>query len=176
MGSGDLDGGGFERLLDDTRRALRSLRSAGAGGSTPRGEPAEPLRGEGAAAEGRISVSAVSGGRVEGLSVDPRLLRLGSEELCAHIVVAVNVALEDLRAQTSQVDAGGLDPAVLAGTLEGLQADSARQAVLQWAHTSYDSAAKAFGSFGDAIHTMADQYDNADQATGTAAKQVGKGL
>jgi hypothetical protein len=79
------------------------------------------------AAEGRISASVVSGGRVEGLRVDPRLMRLGSEELCAQIVVAINAALDDLRAQTSRVDAGGMDPAALAGMLESLQADSARQ-------------------------------------------------
>jgi hypothetical protein len=53
---------------------------------------------------------------------------------------------------------------------------SSYEVVLQWAHTSYDSAAKAFGSFGDAIHTMADAYDSADQASGAAAKQVGKDL
>jgi len=48
------------------------------------------------------------------------------------------------------------------------------EAVLEWAHTSYDSAAKAFGSFGDAIHKMADRYDSADQASKDAAKRVGK--
>ncbi len=48
------------------------------------------------------------------------------------------------------------------------------EAVLAWAHTSYDSAAKAFGSFGDAIHEMADRYDNADDATKHAAKNAGK--
>ena len=48
------------------------------------------------------------------------------------------------------------------------------EAVLAWAQTSYDSAAKAFGSYGDAIHTMADQYDSADQASTDAAKRVGR--
>lgn len=60
----------------------------------------------------------------------------------------------------------------LVGSLIG----SSYEVVLQWAHTSYDSAAKAFGSFGDAIHTMADRYDNADQASEAAAKQAGKDL
>lgn len=49
------------------------------------------------------------------------------------------------------------------------------EAVLEWAHTSYDSAAKAFGSFGDAINTMADKYDNAEQSSTDAVKSAGKG-
>jgi hypothetical protein len=50
---------------------------------------------------------------------------------------------------------------------------SSYEAVLEWAHTTYDSAAKAFASFGDAIHAMADQYDSADETTKAAAEQVG---
>lgn len=51
---------------------------------------------------------------------------------------------------------------------------TAYEAVLEWAHTSYDSAAKAFASYGDAIHHMADQYDSADRSSTEAAKRVGK--
>lgn len=53
---------------------------------------------------------------------------------------------------------------------------SSYEAVLEWAHTTYDSAAKAFTSFGDAIHSMADTYDSADEATESAAQGVGGGL
>lgn len=49
------------------------------------------------------------------------------------------------------------------------------EAVLEWAHTSYDSAAKAFGSFGDAIYEMADAYDSAERSSTDAAKSAGKG-
>jgi hypothetical protein len=52
---------------------------------------------------------------------------------------------------------------------------SSYEAVLEWAHTTYDSAAKAFASFGDAIHAMADRYDSAEQSTADAAERVGKG-
>jgi hypothetical protein len=52
---------------------------------------------------------------------------------------------------------------------------SSYEAVLEWAHTTYDSAAKAFASFGDAIHQMADQYDSADQSTAAAAEGAGGG-
>jgi uncharacterized protein YukE len=47
------------------------------------------------------------------------------------------------------------------------------EGVLEWAHTTYESAVGAFASFGDAIHDMADQYDSADQSTEAAAQRVG---
>jgi hypothetical protein len=50
------------------------------------------------------------------------------------------------------------------------------EGVLEWAHTTYESAATAFASFGDAIHAMADQYDSADQSTEAAAQSVGGGI
>lgn len=50
------------------------------------------------------------------------------------------------------------------------------EAVLELAHTSYDSAAKAFASFGDAIHRMADQYDTSEQANAGAVEGVGRNL
>ena len=54
-------------------------------------------------------------------------MRLGSEELCAQIMVAVNAAMDDLRAQTSEAAPAAMDPAALAGMLEDLQAESVRQ-------------------------------------------------
>jgi hypothetical protein len=56
----------------------------------------------------------------------------------------------------------------LVGSLIG----ASYEAVLQWAHTSYDSAATAFASFGDAIHTMADRYDAAERSSEDAAEHV----
>jgi hypothetical protein len=50
------------------------------------------------------------------------------------------------------------------------------EGVLEWAHTTYESAATAFASFGDAIHDMADQYDSADQSTEAATQRVGGGI
>jgi hypothetical protein len=125
-----MDGVGGDdlgRLLEDTRRALGSLRSAGSGAGPAVGEPAEPVRGEGMAADGKIAARVVAGGHVEELKVDPRLMRLGSVELCAQIVVAVNAAMDDLRGQTAEAAPGVADPAELAGVLEGLQAESVRQ-------------------------------------------------
>ncbi len=122
-----VGGDDFGRLLEDTRRALGSLRSAGPGAGPAAGEPAEPVHGEGTAAEGKIVAKVVTGGHVEELTVDPRLMRLGSAELCAQIVVAVNAAIDDLRGRTAEAGPDVADPAALAGVLEGLQAESMRQ-------------------------------------------------
>jgi DNA-binding protein YbaB len=122
----DLGGDGFGRLLEDTRRALGALRT-GNGGVRPEGEPAEPVHGEGSAADGRITARVVSGGHLEALKVDPRLMRAGSEAICAQIIVAVNAAMDDLRGQTSQAAPAAMDPEALAGMLENLQTESARE-------------------------------------------------
>jgi DNA-binding protein YbaB len=120
-----LNGDGFERLIEDTRRALGALRTGE--GAVRAKEPAEPVRGEGSAADGKITARVVSGGHLEALSVDPRLMRSGSQELCAQIIVAVNAALDDLRTQASATAPTVMDPAALAGVLEDLQAESAQQ-------------------------------------------------
>ncbi len=125
MAEADLAGDGLERLLEDTRRALGAMRS-GRSGPVP-AEPAEPVRGEGTAADGRVTARVVAGGHVEELRVDPRLMRAGSEEMCAQIMVAVNAAVDDLRSRTAEAAPAAMDPAVLAGMLENLQADSVRQ-------------------------------------------------
>jgi hypothetical protein len=128
----DFDGAGFERLLADTRRALGALRAGGEQaeqGDRPAGAPAEPVRGEGSAADGKISAAVVAGGRLDELTVDPRLLRGGAEELCTQIKVAVNAAMDDLRARTAQAGSGAaaMDPAELAAMVTDLQTESVRQ-------------------------------------------------
>lgn len=120
----DLGGDELGRLLEDTRRALGALRSGDSRGDS---ELAEPVRGEGSAADGKITASVVSGGRVEKLAVNPRLMRLGAEELCAQIVVAVNAAMDDLRSKAVEASPSVGDPAALAGMLENLQAESVQQ-------------------------------------------------
>lgn len=126
---GGLDASGFDRLLEQTRQALASVRLAGT--------PAEPgeveMTGVGAAADGQVRATVLAGGRLESLQVNPRLLRNGIESVCEQIIVAVNAALDDLRDQAAaqgaaQVPAGGVvDPAALAGRLRELQDQSVRQ-------------------------------------------------
>lgn len=117
----------IDGLLADTRRVLERMR-------TQAPPPAEPLRGEGEAPGGKARAVVVSPGRIESLQVEPRLLREGSEKVCATITEAVNLALADLlkRARSDP----SIDPQGLAGELEKLQEqslDSARSmmAVLQ---------------------------------------------
>ena len=81
-------GDDFEGLLGETRRALEGLRATNGGTGS---SSAEPVHGEGMAADGKVTARVVAGGRLEGLSVDPRMMRLGSEELCEQIMVAWNV-------------------------------------------------------------------------------------
>lgn len=119
----DLGGDEFGRLLEDTRRALGALRTGSGAGSAD----AEPVQGEGLAADGRVTARVASGGHLEALTVDPRLLRSGSEEVCAQIMVAVNAAMDDLKARTAEAGPGVADPAALAETLESLQTESVRQ-------------------------------------------------
>ena len=133
MGVGDFGGADFERLLGETRRALGALRSGdgdggGIGADATAGAATEPpLRGEGSAADGKITARVTAGGHLEELTVDPRLLRAGSEELCAQIVTAVNAAMDDLRAHTAQAGQAPMDPTALARMLEDLQTESVRQ-------------------------------------------------
>src|SRR5262249_27566628 len=125
VGIAGVGGDDFEGLLGETRRALEGLRSGGR--TSSQDASAEPVHGAGTAAEGRATARAAAGGRLEELTVDPRLMRGGSEELCAQIVVAVNAAMDDLRTQTAQAAPEVMDPAALAGVLEELQVESARQ-------------------------------------------------
>jgi hypothetical protein len=57
-------------------------------------------RGEGA--DGSVVAVAPPGGRVESLEIDQRAMRMASAELAEQVVVAVNAALEDLRARSRE--------------------------------------------------------------------------
>jgi DNA-binding protein YbaB len=109
MGGVDVDG-----AFGDARRQLKSVRAS-----------ADTVRGEGEAADGQVRAVA-TGGRLERVELDPRVMRLPGERLAGHLVTAANAALDDLRARSpAQADAG-VDPAVLAQRLkqvtdEGLQ-------------------------------------------------------
>ncbi|MGW8646236.1 YbaB/EbfC family nucleoid-associated protein [Micromonospora chalcea] len=81
--------GDFTRMLDATMAALRTV------GPPPADEPETPAVGE--AADGQVRAEMGRDGKLHALHVEPRLMRLGSEELTAHIVSAVNAAIEGLR-------------------------------------------------------------------------------
>ncbi|MEV7331678.1 YbaB/EbfC family nucleoid-associated protein [Micromonospora sp. NPDC093244] len=113
----------FDRLFQQTRQALASMRSTG---QVPDGLDVEPARGTGSAAGGQVEVVAV-GQRVESVTVDPRALRMGAEMLGEQITLAVNAALDDLRLAAGEAaDAPAVDPVALGQQLDELQNESVR--------------------------------------------------
>lgn len=124
----DVTPADFDRLMEQTRAALRELRNGNLSGQED--EEAEEIVGEGEAADGRIRAAAVVGGSLKSIELDPRAMRLPSDELGAQIVVAVNAALEDLKTKVTE-SAGaalqGFDPEALAEQMLELQDQSVRQ-------------------------------------------------
>lgn len=113
----------FDRLFQQTRQALASMRSTG---QAPDGLDVQPARGTGSAAGGQVEVVAV-GQRVESVTVDPRALRMGTEMLGEQITLAVNAALDDLRLAAGEAaDAPAVDPVALGQQLDELQNESVR--------------------------------------------------
>ena len=64
---------GLDRLLEEAERTIER--------SQELEEQLSSLEAEASAADGRVSVVVGSGGKVKSLTIDPRALRLGSEEL-----------------------------------------------------------------------------------------------
>lgn len=113
----------LDDLLTSTQQALSAMRSRAA--EHPDGDPEKLLRATGTAADGLVRATAVQGGRLESLTVDPDLLPQGIEAVCGHLVVAVNAALADLDAQVSASARADVD--ALAARLGGLPEQSTRQ-------------------------------------------------
>jgi DNA-binding protein YbaB len=115
LGSAELD-----QMLSQARKTLESLRS-----SRPQDADA---RGTGEAAGGQVRVVAASPGRLESLELDPRVMRMPSKDLAAHVLAAANAALDDLAAQAPS--AAGIsvpDPGELAAAVADIQQQSVRQ-------------------------------------------------
>jgi hypothetical protein len=116
-----IKGGEFDDLFDRARQALDQVRSGGAA----REDGAEPEPAIGEAADGQVHATMTPAGRLERITVEPKLLREGIDEVCTQIVVAVNAAIDELRARATPV--GAVDPETLTATLREVQADSARR-------------------------------------------------
>lgn len=113
----------LDELLTRTQQALSAMRSRPV--EHPDGDAEELLRADGTAADGLVRAVVVQGGRLESVTVDPRLSAAGVEAVCGHIVVAVNAALADLEAQVSA--SARADADALAARLGGLREQSRRQ-------------------------------------------------
>ncbi|TMR02452.1 YbaB/EbfC family DNA-binding protein [Actinomadura soli] len=121
-------------MLTQARKTLDAMRKGGAperpadGQTGETGETGETVEGVGEAAEGRVKVTAASGGRLTKVELNPRALRLSAEELGEHLVTAANAALDDLRRNAGAAAAGqAIDTARLSEQIEGLQNESLRQ-------------------------------------------------
>jgi DNA-binding protein YbaB len=131
----EFSSGEFDRMLSEARSALESLRTgradpsgAAATAAAPEDAGGEPAEGVGEAADGKVRVTAGPGGLLKSVELDPRALRLGSEELAEQVMAAVNAALTDLRsAAAGAAAAQAVDPAGLANALHELQDRSVRQ-------------------------------------------------
>ncbi|WUI01184.1 YbaB/EbfC family nucleoid-associated protein [Spirillospora sp. NBC_00431] len=110
----------FERMLSETRALLDQVR----GGGTPPG--AEDVEGHGAAADGKVKVVAGAGGELTSVELDPRAMRMPSEELADALRSAVNEALRELRSRSRAAETA-IDPDVLAQGLRDAQDQGLRQ-------------------------------------------------
>ncbi|WP_329428151.1 YbaB/EbfC family nucleoid-associated protein [Streptosporangium sp. NBC_01495] len=92
----------------------------------PRADAA--VQGSGEAAGGQVRAVAGQDGRLHELHLNPRVMRMASENLAQEILLAVNAALDDLRAGVPGLEAAELtDPQELAKTLGGVHADVMRR-------------------------------------------------
>lgn len=106
--------------MHETQSAIESLRAK-------KPSPEEmTARGEGQASDERVRASA-HGGRVESITLDPRVLRLPPEELGSLVAEAVNAALDDQRGRSTAAIGAVPDLAALAETLHDVQNQSLRQ-------------------------------------------------
>jgi DNA-binding protein YbaB len=85
-----------EAGLTEVRRQLQELATG------------EPPVGFGEAAEGMVRVTAVDG-RVSRVDLNPRVMRMASEELAEYFAEAVNAALADLAAKVPQAALPNID-------------------------------------------------------------------
>jgi hypothetical protein len=89
--------------LEQARRELRELTQGATG---PDGRPHE---GAGEAAGGLIRVTAI-GGRLSGVELDPRAMRLPSQDLAREFEAAANAALADLASKYPSASLPDFDP------------------------------------------------------------------
>jgi DNA-binding protein YbaB len=123
FGEPEADGVPFEQRLREARDSLGSRTGPSDGG---RAEPT--LRGEGEAADGRVLAIALTGGQIDSVTLDPRVMRMDPTEFAEVLALALNAALDSVRVQASaeQIDMVP-DPGVLMERLREMQNAGLRQ-------------------------------------------------
>jgi DNA-binding protein YbaB len=103
-GRGPSGGEAGGRVVDDHNLdgKLRDLRRAADGMRAAR-ERLASLVGTGAAADGRVRVTWAAATGLDQLQLDPRAMRMASQDLSAAIKSAITDAMADLRRQTAEV-------------------------------------------------------------------------
>jgi DNA-binding protein YbaB len=129
-----VNSSGFDGELARVRQELRDL------AATTDGEPPE---GYGEAAEGMIAVTAVNG-RLSSVELNPRVLRMASEELAEAFAAAVNAALADMESKYRVPAYPSFDPGRLDAQLAEVEEQSARQ--MREYRQTIDDALRQLGS------------------------------
>lgn len=107
----------FDMELDRARRELRELAAASTG---PDGRPHE---GYGEAAGGMVRVRAVEG-QVSAVELDPKAMRMASQDLAEAFAAAANAALADLASKYPVTNIPTFDPEKLDAQLSEVQQES----------------------------------------------------
>jgi DNA-binding protein YbaB len=114
-----LDPGGIgpedlERVAREAEQTLRNLAGVQ--------ERLGAVRGTGTAAGGHIVVGADSSGRIDSIDLNPRVMRMPSQELAEELLRAVNAAQDDCVRQTRDLIAGtGVDTSVDEAAFEAME-------------------------------------------------------
>lgn len=124
--TGPVDPSGLTRMLSQTMSALGGFQASQAAGTGEPPEPAEPLVGYAESAEGMIIVRTAPPGRISGVTIDPRAMRLGAEVFGEELTKAVNASLADLQEQSAALS-GATDFSGLSEQLKGIQETAGAQ-------------------------------------------------
>ncbi|HEY1175846.1 MAG TPA: YbaB/EbfC family DNA-binding protein [Phytomonospora sp.] len=112
-------------MLSQTMAALGGFQAGqAAAGEVP--EPAEPLEGYAESDDGLLVVRAAPPGRISGMVIDPRALRIGAEVLAEELTRTANAALTDLQEKSAAL-AGTPDFSGLSEQLKSIQESAGAQ-------------------------------------------------
>lgn len=117
----------IDTLLTDTRVALDRMRTTPAAPSELGLTPIEPLTADGTDLSGRVTATVATPGRITALAMDPRVMREGSEAVCAAVVEAVHDGLASLQTLALR-GVPSIDVESIAADLEQVQTQSLQSA------------------------------------------------
>jgi hypothetical protein len=102
--------GGLAKVRRELHALAESARQAGA----------EPPEGRGEGADGMVKVTAVDG-RISTVELNPKAMRMASQDLAEAFTTAANAALADLASKFPVPDVTMIDPAALEAQLADLE-------------------------------------------------------